>query len=197
MNHKISKTEKTVIGSGCFWCSEAIFKSVEGIVSVVPGYAGGSTVNPTYEDVCSGNTGHIEVIKILFNPAIISYNEILEIFFATHDPTSQDHQGNDIGHQYRSVIFYLSEKQKNIAKTVISRLDTDRTFSKPIVTEVLPLNAFYESEPFHQNYYEKNISQPYCQFVISPKLSHFRRKFPAKLKVDIPDYLKFTSQKII
>ncbi len=179
----VQEVEKviTTLGGGCFWCLEAVFDDVQGIVKVESGYAGGSIDNPTYEEVCTGTTGHAEVIQIKFNPKIITYNDILEIFFFIHDPTQLNRQGNDLGSQYRSVIFYHSSEQKEIAENMIVSLRS--RFSNPIVTEITPLKTFYRAEEYHQEYYRKNSTQPYCNFTITPKVSKFRQKFGYKLKV--------------
>lgn len=171
-------------GSGCFWCSEAIFNELEGVYSVLPGYSGGKTENPTYEQVCSGNTGHAEVVQIAFNPNVISYDELLEVFFKTHDPTSLNRQGNDIGTQYRSVIFYHNEEQKKSAEKYISLLEKEKIFDKPIVTELSAFTKFYEAEDYHHNYFKNNPNQGYCAFVINPKYEKFKKVFKNKLKND-------------
>jgi peptide-methionine (S)-S-oxide reductase len=169
-------------GGGCFWCTEAIFKQVKGVEKVIPGYSGGHVPNPTYEQVCSGTTNHAEVVQITFDPQIISYQTLVEIFMATHDPTSLNRQGNDIGTQYRSVIFYHNEEQKKIAQKVIQTLEAKKLYEKPIVTALEPFRAFYPAEEYHHNYFERNPNQPYCQFVIAPKVAKFREKFRAYLK---------------
>jgi methionine-S-sulfoxide reductase len=172
-------TQYAVFGSGCFWCTEAFFQRLKGVQSVLPGYAGGTTKNPSYDQVCTGRTGHAEVIKIEFDPALISYEDMLEVFFATHDPTTKDRQGNDRGTQYRSIILAADEKQRQSAEDAIVKFAPD--FSSPIVTVVKPLGEFYPAEDYHQNYYNKNGTQPYCSFVISPKLAKFRKKFGEKI----------------
>jgi methionine-S-sulfoxide reductase len=171
--------ESAVLGGGCFWCTEAVFQRLKGVKAVMPGYAGGKTPNPSYEQVCSGWTGHAEVAKIEFDPAVISYADLLEVFFATHDPTTKDRQGNDRGTQYRSIILYASDDQKKAAEDAIKKFAPD--FPTPIVTEVKPLGEFYPAEDYHQNYYNENGAQPYCSFVISPKLAKFRKKFAEKI----------------
>jgi len=176
------KIESAIFGSGCFWCTEAVFDNLKGVQSVKPGYAGGTVAEPTYEAVCSGTTGHAEAAKIDFDPGQISYAELLNVFFATHDPTTLNRQGNDIGSQYRSIILYASAEQKRAAEQAIKELTADKTFDKPIVTEVKPLDKFYEAEAYHHQYYKNNFNQPYCQFVISPKLAKLRQKFSNKLK---------------
>jgi peptide-methionine (S)-S-oxide reductase len=177
-----NKQETATLGGGCFWCTEAVFDSVIGVEDVVSGYAGGHTSNPTYQEVCSETTGHAEVIQIKFNPEEISYKEILEIFFGTHDPTTLNRQGNDIGSSYRSVIFYHSPEQKETADKVIEEITDQGVFDDPIVTEVTEFTNFYPAEDYHQNYFENNPNQPYCSAVVAPKVSKFRQKFLAKLK---------------
>lgn len=177
-----NKQETATLGGGCFWCTEAVFDSVKGVETVVSGYAGGHTENPTYQEVCSETTGHAEVIQIEFNPAEISYQEILEIFLGTHDPTTLNRQGNDIGSSYRSVIFYHSPEQKETAGRLIKEITNEGVFDDPIVTEVTEFTNFYPAEDYHQNYFEKNPNQPYCSAVVAPKVSKFRQKFLAKLK---------------
>ncbi len=172
-------TEHAIFGGGCFWCTEAFFQRLKGVKAVMPGYAGGSTPSPSYEQVCTGRTGHAEVIKIEFDPAVISYEDLLEVFFATHDPTTKDRQGNDRGTQYRSIILYASEGQKVAAEEAIAKFTPD--FPAPIVTEIKPLAEFYPAEDYHKNYYNENGAQPYCSFVISPKLAKFQKKFAGKI----------------
>jgi peptide-methionine (S)-S-oxide reductase len=183
---KISGTlpgnDVATFGSGCFWCSEAVFSELNGVTSVVPGYAGGKVPNPTYEDVCTDTTGHAEVAQITFDPTVITYRELLEVFFSTHDPTTLDRQGADVGTQYRSIIFYSDQEQKMQADGIIRELTADRTFRDPIVTEVVPAGAFYPAEDYHRDYYRRNPSKPYCQAVIAPKLAKFREHWKAKLK---------------
>lgn len=173
--------QTAVFGSGCFWCAEAIFSQLEGVKSVMPGYAGGHTPNPTYQQVCSDTTGHAEVVKIEFDPAVITYADLLEIFWQTHDPTTPNRQGNDIGSQYRSIILYSNEEQKQAAQHLLEELGKEKKFSAPIVTEIVPLEEFYPAEDYHKDYYLRNKMQPYCQFVISPKLAKFRKKYQEKL----------------
>jgi peptide-methionine (S)-S-oxide reductase len=174
--------EVAALASGCFWCAEAIFQEIKGVVKVEPGYSGGSMLNPTYEQVSTGITGHAEAVQIYFNPAVISFREILEIFFATHDPTTVDRQGADVGHQYRSAIFYHDNKQKATAEEVIEELTREKIFDSPIVTEVKPFKAFYRAEDYHKDYFKKHPNQPYCRVVISPKVAKLRKKFQDKLK---------------
>lgn len=177
-----SQNEVATFGAGCFWCVESVFQKVRGVISVTSGYAGGWTVNPTYEEVCSGATGHAEVCQIIYDKSIITYHELLEIFFSIHDPTTPNRQGNDIGTQYRSVIFYHTEEQKNEAEKYKKQLNEAAIFDKPIVTEISPYSQFYAAENYHQNYYNQNKDKPYCTFVISPKLEKFQKLFPLKVK---------------
>lgn len=180
MNNK--KDDIAIFGGGCFWCTEALFANFKGVKSVTPGYAGGYTINPTYEEVSSGKTGHAEVIRILFDSAIISYQDLLEVFFASHDPTTLGRQGNDIGDQYRSIIIYTNSAQRMAAQSYIKKLDQEKIFKKPIVTQVVPLVQFYSAEKYHQDYFKKNCESPYCQIVISPKLAKMRKSFGRLLK---------------
>jgi peptide-methionine (S)-S-oxide reductase len=174
--------ETAVFGGGCFWCLEAVFSQLKGILNVESGYAGGNKTDPTYKEVCNGDTGHAEVVKLEYDPAEISYELLVDIFFAAHDPTTINRQGNDTGTQYRSVIFYNSEKQEQTAKKVIKDLEDSKTFPGPVVTELKPLESFYKAEDYHQEYYLSNPFQPYCQAVISPKVTKFRKKFIGYLK---------------
>ncbi len=175
--------EKTaVLASGCFWCTEAVFRDVKGVQEVVSGYTGGKQTNPTYEQVCNENTGHAEAIKVTYDPTQISYQEILEIFFGTHDPTTLNRQGNDVGTQYRSAIFYADEREKTIAKEMIAMLENEQVFPGPIVTTLEPLETFYPAESYHQRYFERNPDAAYCQVIISPKISKFRKKFADTLR---------------
>lgn len=177
------KTNETAtLGGGCFWCLEAVYKDIKGVMAIKPGYAGGKVVAPTYEEVCTGRTGHAEVVQIEFDPGVITYKEILEIFFFIHDPTTLNREGNDIGTQYRSVIFYHSPEQKYAAKKIISLLKEDQIYDEPIVTELVPLKNFYSAEEYHHNYYENNREKSYCQMVITPKVAKFRKKYMDKLK---------------
>ncbi len=169
-------------GGGCFWCTEAVFLDVKGVKSVVSGYAGGAVKNPTYREVCSGLTGHAEVIQIAFDPAVVSYTDLLEIFWNTHDPTTLNRQGADVGTQYRSVVFYHSDEQKQAADQYKKQLDASRVFKNPIVTEISPIPVFYRAEDYHQNYFALNPEQGYCQYVIRPKVEKFKKQFGAKLK---------------
>ncbi len=174
--------EKATLGGGCFWCLEAVYQEVRGVASVVSGYAGGHVSNPSYEEVCTGTTGHAEVVQITFDPDVISYREILEIFFAVHDPTTLNRQGADVGTQYRSVIFYHSEEQGKIAKELIEELNSAGIWPNPIVTQVSPFKNFYQAEEYHQNYFKRNPAQPYCQVVIAPKVAQFRQKFKGMIR---------------
>lgn len=176
------KTEIATLGGGCFWCLEAVYQEMEGVLSVQSGYMGGHTRQPTYQQVCTGTTGHAEVVQVTFDPAVTAYREILEVFFAIHDPTTRNRQGNDVGSQYRSVIFYHSDEQRAAAEQIIRELDAERVWPKPIVTEVQPAAAFYRAEEYHQNYFRNNPAQPYCAFVVSPKVRKFREKFSGKLR---------------
>ena len=182
-NFFMSSTETATFGTGCFWCTEAIYKELDGVISVMPGYSGGHTENPTYEEVCSGETGHAEATQVVYDPSKISYDELLEVFFKTHDPTSLNRQGNDVGTQYRSVIFYHNDEQKRLAEKYKTELDRSGAWDKPIVTEIAPLKKFYPAENYHHDYYEYNKDKnPYCSFVIRPKLEKFRKVFKEKLK---------------
>jgi len=177
-----TKYETATLGSGCFWCSEAVLSELEGVVKVEPGYSGGSVPNPTYEQVCTDKTGHAEVAQVTFDPALISYRDILEVFFATHDPTTLNRQGADVGRQYRSVLFYHDEGQRRLAEETIRELTAGRVFQNPIVTEVVPFKEFYPAEDYHRNYFQRNQRQPYCQVVIAPKLAKFRAHFQSRLR---------------
>jgi peptide-methionine (S)-S-oxide reductase len=169
-------------GSGCFWCTEAIFERLNGVVKVESGYAGGTVENPTYEEVCTGKTGHAEVTQITYDPKIITYDELLEVFWKTHDPTTLNRQGNDVGTQYRSVIFYHNEEQKELAENYKKELDKSGAWDNPIVTEISPVTNFYPAEGYHQDYYENNPNKGYCAFVIAPKVEKFEKVFKDKLK---------------
>ncbi|MFA5353872.1 MAG: peptide-methionine (S)-S-oxide reductase MsrA [Thermodesulfovibrionales bacterium] len=176
------KRDKATLGAGCFWCVEAVFRELEGVEKVVSGYAGGSAANPTYEQVCTGTTGHAETVQITFDPEVISYEELLTVFWKTHDPTTLNRQGADTGSQYRSVIFYHSEEQKRCAESSRREMDASGLFKNPIVTEVVAFTTFYEAERQHQDYYRHNQAQPYCRIVIDPKMEKFRRDFRFMLK---------------
>lgn len=173
---KMENSQTIILGGGCFWCMEAVFEDVKGVTKVESGYAGGDVKNPTYEQVCTGTTGHAEVVKITFDDKIVDLKKLLNIFFAVHDPTTLNRQGNDVGSQYRSVIFYFNDKQKEIAEEVI-RSESDK-FNKPIVTEVLKAPIFYKAEEYHQDYFKKNPNQGYCIYVVRPKVDKFIEKFP-------------------
>ena len=177
-----STLEVATFGSGCFWCTEAIFQNLDGVEKVVSGYSGGKVKNPTYREVCSGLTGHAEVIQVHYDPAKVSYEELLEVFWKTHDPTTLNRQGADIGTQYRSVIFFHTDSQKNLAEEYKKKLDEAGAFDQPIVTEISPFTVFYAAEDYHQNYYNLNGSAPYCSYVIQPKLEKFKKVFKEKLK---------------
>ena len=164
------KVEQATFGAGCFWCVEAIFEGLDGVIEVKAGYAGGSTANPTYEDICTGTTGHAEVIQIEYNPVIISYEKLLNIFWKSHDPTTLNRQGADTGTQYRSVVFHHNEEQQKIAQKAMNAADSSGIYEDPIVTEIIPLGIFYQAENYHQDYYRINPNAPYCQIVIKPKL---------------------------
>lgn len=174
--------EVATFAGGCFWCTEAVFLELNGVNTVVSGYIGGDTINPTYKDICNGDTGHAEAIQITFDSNKISFGELLEIFFATHDPTTLNRQGNDIGTQYRSEIFYNNENQKDLAEAYIALMTRENTFGEPIVTLVSPATLFYEAEDYHQNYYNQNKLQGYCSYVITPKVEKLKKIFKDKLK---------------
>ncbi len=177
-----SGTETAIFAGGCFWCTEAIFKELYGIIKLIPGYTGGKQPNPTYEQVKTGTTGHAEAVKMIFDPSKVSYEKLLEIFFATHDSTTLNRQGNDVGTQYRSAIFYTNEHQKEIATAYIKFLNDSDVYEQYIVTEVVPATDFYEAESYHKNYFENHPDNPYCQYVILPKIEKFRENFKNKLK---------------
>jgi peptide-methionine (S)-S-oxide reductase len=178
----MAELQKATFGSGCFWCTEAVFERLNGVHSVVSGYAGGTVDNPTYEEICNGNTGHAEVTQITYDGAVITYDELLEVFWKTHDPTTINKQGNDVGPQYRSVIFYHSEEQKNLAEKYKEELSKSDAWDNPIVTEISPLTNYFEAEDYHQDYYKNNPNQGYCTFVIAPKIEKFEKVFKNKLK---------------
>ena len=175
------KTDTAILGAGCFWCVEAIFQRLKGVESIESGYTGGTVENPSYKQVCTGETGHAEVAKIIFNPDVISYNDLLEVFWTTHDPTTLNQQGADIGTQYRSAVFYLNDEQKMQAEKSKSEIAT-QIWDGTIVTEITPLKKYYKAEDYHQNYFNQNSEQSYCRFVINPKLEKFRKKFKDKIK---------------
>jgi peptide-methionine (S)-S-oxide reductase len=170
------------LGGGCFWCLEAVFQELDGTVSVIPGYAGGWLPNPSYEDVCTGRTGHAEVVQVTYDTARLSFADLLDVFFAAHDPTTPDRQGNDVGPQYRSIVLYHSEEQRKTTIDYIRELHNRGVFDRPIVTEVVPLEAFYPAEAYHRDYYQRHPTQPYCALVISPKVAKIRKTFAARLK---------------
>ena len=176
------QSEKATLGGGCFWCTEAVYLELKGVIDVKPGYSGGHVKNPSYKEVCTETTGHAEVVQITFDPEIVSFSEILEVFFVTHDPTTLNRQGNDVGTQYRSAIFYHSEAQKQTAKKVIELLEQEKAYKKPIVTEITAFNEFNPAEDYHINYFARNKNQPYCQFVVAPKVEKFRKVFKEKMK---------------
>jgi peptide-methionine (S)-S-oxide reductase len=186
MSEQESSTDESMevatLGGGCFWCLEAVFRELRGVDRVVSGYAGGPEPEPTYEEVCAGVTGHAEVVQVHFDPAIVGFEEILVAFFSVHDPTTLNRQGADIGSQYRSVILWSSTRQREAAEGVIAKLDAEGVFGAPIVTELAPLQTFYPAEDYHQEYYDRNPNQPYCQVVIEPKLAKFRAAYAQKLK---------------
>ncbi|MCK8141120.1 peptide-methionine (S)-S-oxide reductase MsrA [Flavobacterium sp. I-SCBP12n] len=176
------RMEVATFAGGCFWCTEAVFLELSGVKSVVSGYIGGKTLNPTYKEISNGDTGHAEAIEITFDPTKISFGELLEIFFATHDPTTLNRQGNDIGTQYRSEIFYNNPDQKQLSEDYIALMTTENTFGKPIVTKITPATTFYVAEEYHQNYYNQNKTQGYCSYVITPKIDKLKKLYREKLK---------------
>lgn len=175
-------TQTAILAGGCFWCLEAVFDDLKGVQSVESGYSGGHVPNPTYKQVCTGSTGHAEVVRVTFDPQVISYRDLLRVFFAIHDPTTLNRQGNDVGTQYRSAIFYLDEEQKRAAEEVIAELTAAQLWRNPIVTEVTPFDAFYMAEDYHQEYFANNPFQPYCMAVVAPKVAKFRKQFVDRLK---------------
>ncbi len=174
--------EQATLGGGCFWCLEAVYKDLRGVERVVSGYAGGEVVEPTYEQVCSGTTGHAEVVQITYDPGAVSFRELLEVFFTIHDPTTPNRQGADVGTQYRSAVFYHTPEQKEEAQRVVTEMTVNNVWPSPIVTEVAPLEVFYPAEDYHQDYFERNPYQGYCRMVVAPKVSEFRKQFLEKLK---------------
>ncbi|MBI4520161.1 MAG: peptide-methionine (S)-S-oxide reductase MsrA [Gemmatimonadetes bacterium] len=177
-----SVREVATLGGGCFWCLEAVFDGLRGVEKVMSGYSGGHAPNPLYRQVCTGNTGHAEVVQVTFDPALISFRELLEVFFATHDPTTLNRQGGDVGTQYRSAIFYHSPEQKATAERVIAELEREKVWDGSIVTEVTPFREFYPAEEYHHRYFERNPGQAYCQVVIAPKVAKFRKQFAQRLR---------------
>jgi peptide-methionine (S)-S-oxide reductase len=177
-----AKLKTAVFANGCFWCTEAVFSMLKGVQKVVPGYTGGTTKNPTYEQVCNGSTGHAEALEITYDPLIISYDDLLTVFFNTHDPTTLNRQGNDVGTEYRSVIFYVDEEQKEKAETLVKELNEKKAYKNLVVTEIKPLTEFYEAEDYQHDYYKNNKNQPYCQLVIAPKVEKMQKRFAELLK---------------
>lgn len=184
-NFDMDNREIAVFGGGCFWCTEALFKSLKGVLAVTPGYSGGKSDDPSYEEVSSGNSGHAEAVKIEYDSKVITFEDLLSVFFNTHDPTTLNRQGADIGTQYRSVIFYTSPKQKETAEKLITELETARAYDKPIVTKVEPFDKFFGAEDYHKNYYENHKDAPYCEIVIAPKLEKLNKKFASLLKESV------------
>lgn len=183
MNTTVSTTDTITLGGGCFWCLEAVFQRLNGVLSVTSGYSGGHIKNPSYKEVCTGTTGHAEVVQILYDPTVVSLEEILKVFFKIHDPTTLNRQGNDVGPQYRSAIFYHTDMQQKVAEEIIEGLNQSGAFNAPIVTEVTPFTVFYKAEDYHQNYFNQNKnSNPYCRLVIVPKIEKFEQYFSDKLK---------------
>ena len=182
MNGSLSTKEVVALGGGCFWCLEAIYDDLIGVESVVSGYAGGHVPNPTYEQICGKRTGHAEIVQVTFNPTVTTFREILEIFFTIHDPTTLNRQGNDVGPQYRSAIFYHDETQKETVEAVINEFNAAEIWAEPIITEVAPLDIFYAAEDYHQDYFKNNPNQPYCQVIVAPKVTEFRKQFRNKRK---------------
>ncbi|MFN8534891.1 MAG: peptide-methionine (S)-S-oxide reductase MsrA [Dehalococcoidia bacterium] len=174
--------QQATLGGGCFWCLEAVYDQLRGVEKVVSGYAGGSVVNPTYQQVCNGTTGHAEVTQVTFDPEVITFHDLLDVFFTIHDPTTPNRQGNDVGPQYRSIVLYHDDEQKRIAEETITRLNDEHLWPGRIVTQVEPLDVFYPAEAYHQQYFENNANQPYCQFVVAPKVAKARKKFYDRLK---------------
>jgi len=177
-------TDIAYLGGGCFWCVEAAIKQLEGVESVRSGYMGGRVVNPTYQQVCSGRTGHVEIAEVTFDPSVISFSDLLHVFFTLHDPTTLNRQGNDVGEQYRSVIFYRDASQKKFAEDVVAELTRDKVFRDPIVTAIEPASTFYVAEDYHQDYFANNPIQPYCMFVVAPKVKKIREKYAQRLKAE-------------
>jgi len=179
---KASNLETITVGGGCYWCVEAVYENLNGVKSVVSGFSGGKVANPTYEEVCTGTTGHAEVVQITYDKNVTNINEIFQVFFTVHDPTTLNRQGADVGTQYRSVIFYKNEEQKKAAQSIIAELNKAKVYDSPIVTKVEPFTKFYKAEDYHQNYYANNKNQPYCKMVIQPKMAKFEKVFKDKLK---------------
>lgn len=179
-----SEKEVATFAGGCFWCLEAVFRQLRGVESAVSGFIGGRLLNPTYKQVCEGTTGHAEAVQVTFDPEIITFRDLLEVFFSSHNPTTPNRQGNDIGTQYRSGIFYHSEAQRHAAVQFIREIDTSGIWTNPVVTEITPASQFYPAENYHQDYFANNVGQPYCQLVVRPKVVHVRQKFAQKVNVD-------------
>jgi len=177
-----STSDTITLGGGCFWCLDAVYRQLRGVVKVESGYAGGTKPNPTYRDVCSGQTGHAEVVQITFDPSLIAYRDLLDVFFTIHDPTTKDRQGGDIGSQYRSIILTHSDDQARVAREAVAEVEAEKLYDDPIVTEIEPLTTFYSAERYHQDYFADNARQPYCQAVIAPKVAKFRQKFLEKMR---------------
>lgn len=182
-----SRSELATLAGGCFWCLEAVFERVEGVLEVRSGYAGGAVPDPSYRQVCSGTTGHAEAVQLRFDPDVISFREILEIFFAIHDPTTRDRQGADVGSQYRSAVFFHDEAQRDVTRAVIEDLESAGTWPEPVVTEIVPLDAFWVAEEYHQEYYRRNPDQPYCRVVVAPKVAKLRQRFAHRLRAAASD----------
>jgi peptide-methionine (S)-S-oxide reductase len=174
--------EVATLGGGCFWCTEAVFTELRGVERVEPGYAGGTVSHPSYEQVCTGTTGHAEVVQVTFDPSVLSFHDLLTVFFTVHDPTTRDRQGNDVGPQYRSIVLYRDARQKAVAAEVVREIEGEKLYRKPIVTEIVPLTEFFPAEAYHRDYYRRNPERGYCQIVIAPKVAKFRSKFTARLK---------------
>lgn len=181
-NPSSSKTDTATFGAGCFWCVEAVFQDLEGVISVASGYSGGNIKNPSYKEICTGRTGHAEVCQLVYDPTKISFDELLQVFWKTHDPTTLNRQGNDSGTQYRSVIFYHTEEQKQLAEKYKAELNKSGAWDNPVITEISPFTVFYKAEDYHQNYFNQNGEEPYCRFVIQPKVDKFKQAFKDKLK---------------
>jgi methionine-S-sulfoxide reductase len=177
-----TKNEKAIFGGGCFWCTEAVFSMLKGVLSVMPGYTGGKKENPTYEEVSRGNTGHAEVIEITYNPSQVTFSDLLAVFFHEHDPTQLNAQGNDVGTQYRSAIFYTNEDQRKEAESLVRELQEKKAYDRPVVTEIKPLEHFYPAEQYHKDYYKRNSNAPYCQIIIAPKLEKLQNRFASLLR---------------
>lgn len=182
MDQKETHLEVATFGTGCFWCTEAVFQRLKGVERVESGYAGGTVKNPTYKEICSGLTGHAEVVNVTFHPDIISYEELLDVFWNTHDPTTLNRQGNDVGTQYRSVIFYHGDAQQQVANASLRALMESKAYEKPIVTEIIPFSAFYKAEDYHQDYFNLHGNAPYCTFIVQPKVEKFKKTFGDRLK---------------